>query len=370
MNTPLLSFLNNLLKKSNGGLKISVHFWTDMNPAPNRFIQQFFKYRLQHILFWTLYVVFQTIIYQRYDGTGKALFNALIVNAFHATAVYFNIYFLIPRLLYHKRYVLYFIMLFCTLFLTAFALLQLILWMEPDTQNLLLETFSGLIVGIAFTVTGTMVVKIMIYWFRQQQLTIQLEKQQVETELKFLKSQIQPHFLFNVLNNIYSLALQKSEQTPDVVLRLSEFLRHILYEAGDKKIPLEREVEYLNNYIELQRIRFGNRAEVSFETSGQMENLHIEPMLLITFLENSFKHGVGSQMQQVWVKINMDVKDNELTFEVRNSKPAEDKKGPKGPGGIGLENVKRRLELLYPNAHQLTVNELTDEYHINLKLSL
>jgi hypothetical protein len=137
MNTPLLSFLNNLLKKSNGGLRISVHFWTDMNPAPNRFIQQFFKYRLQHILFWTLYVVFQTIIYQRYDGTGKALINALIVNAFHATAVYFNIYFLIPRLLYHKRYVLYFIMLFCTLFLTAFALLQLILWMEPDTQNLL-----------------------------------------------------------------------------------------------------------------------------------------------------------------------------------------------------------------------------------------
>lgn len=342
-----------------------------MSQLPNnRFIHFFFRYRLQHILFWTLYVVFQTFIYERYDGTEKALLNALIVNAFHATAVYFNFYFLIPRLLYLKRYLLYFIMLFCTLFLSAYGLLQLILWMEPDTENIMLETFSGLLVGISFTVTGTMVVKIMIYWFRQQQLTVQAEKQQVETELKYLKSQIQPHFLFNVLNNIYSLAIQKSEQTPDVVLRLSEFLRHILYESGDKKILLSKEVEYLNNYIELQRIRFGNRASISFETSISSTDLYIEPMLLITFLENSFKHGVGTQLEQVWVTIRMVVKGNELTFDVRNSKPSEEKKDKKEPGGIGLENVYRRLELLYPEKHQLTVNELAHEYHVNLNIRL
>jgi LytS/YehU family sensor histidine kinase len=210
----------------------------------------------------------------------------------------------------------------------------------------------------------------MIYWFRQQQLTVQLEKQQIETELKFLKSQIQPHFLFNVLNNIYSLAIQKSEQTPEVVIRLSEFLRYILYEAGDKKIPLSKEIDYLQNYIELQRIRFGNRANITWQISGEPGNLQIEPMLLITFLENSFKHGVSSQLQEVWVKIGMQISGNELTFEVRNSKPAEEKREKKEPGGIGLENVQRRLQLLYPDNFELSVNELHNEYHVNLKIIL
>ncbi len=339
-----------------------------MTNANNKFLQQFFRYRLQHILFWIGYIWLQTIIYKRYDGTGLAFLNALVVNIFHATAVYFNFYFLIPRLLLLKRYIVYFLMLLFTVTLVSYLLVQVMILLEPDSENFLIESFSGLFIGVLFTVTITMVAKIMINWYQQQQVTIQLEKQQIETELKFLKSQIQPHFLFNVLNNIYSLALQKSDQTPDVVLRLSEFLRYILYEAGDKKIMLSKEVDFLNNYIALQRVRFSNRANIEFITEGVISSQFIEPMLLITFLENSFKHGVGNQLEKVWVSIHLQASENQLTFDIKNS-TATDIRKEVHTGGIGLENVKRRLNLLYPQQHELNIENKENEYHVQLKLN-
>jgi two-component system, LytTR family, sensor kinase len=323
------------------------------------------RYKVHHLLFWATYILLQSFIYQRFDGGDKALMNALIVNAFHAAAVYFNFYFLIPRLLLLKRYLLYFFMLGCAVFLCSYALMQLMMFIEPDSRNILLETFSGLFTGVFFTVTITMVVKIMINWYQQQQLNIQLEKQQAETELKFLKSQIQPHFLFNVLNNIYSLALQKSDQTPDVVLRLSEFLRYILYEAGDKKIELQKEISYLENYIELQKLRFGNRADIDFKVEGELLQQQIEPMLLITFVENSFKHGVSSMKERVWVKIHIALEEGRLIFEVSNSK-TEGSRAEQAAGGIGLENLKRRLQLLYPGQHQLSIEDGKNEYRVQL----
>lgn len=193
-----------------------------------------------------------------------------------------------------------------------------------------------------------------------------LENANLNAEVNFLKSQINPHFLFNTLNSIYAQAHSKSDNTEFSILKLSELLRYVLYDSGDDKVPLSKDIEYINNYIALQRLRLSDRISLHYAVSGNMEGVTIAPLLLISFIENAFKHGI-SYTQPSSTHIDISIFETTLTLCVTNPIVEKDSFAP---GGLGLKNVKRRLELLYPDRHQLEIRRDNNLHTVNLKLEL
>lgn len=195
-------------------------------------------------------------------------------------------------------------------------------------------------------------------WYEQQELTQALQKDKVESQLELLKSQVQPHFIFNTLNNIYSLAKHNSPQTPDLIYRLSSLLSYMLYDSKQPTIPLTHELEYISNYIELEKIRYGDRLDISMNVLTDPANINIAPFLLLPLVENSFKHGANSAIDTCWIRIDVLVNDNWLIIKVENSKSSNGHQPSGTRSGIGLENVKKRLEYIYPKQHELKcINE-------------
>jgi sensor histidine kinase YesM len=334
--------------------------------------------KVHHFLFWLIYWLFWVFVYLFTSTTKGSLINAFI-NSFiiivvHAIASYFNIYILFPRMLKKKLYLYYIVSIVLTVILCCFLLAYTYTILENnklDIWSTTFFTFNAFL--ISYTVAITMSLKMVKQWYEREQLTRKLHNLNVETELKYLKSQINPHFLFNCLNSLYALSLKKSELAPKMVLRLSDLLRYLLYEAGERFVDLDKELEYLKNYLELEKIRHGDRLHPQLEVKGNFVSKKIAPMLFLTFLENSFKHGLSNESSAGFIHIEIDVQDNELTFSIGNSKPRSSSISEqllKGPGGIGLENVKKRLELLYPGKHELNISETKDEYLVNLKLTL
>jgi LytS/YehU family sensor histidine kinase len=189
-----------------------------------------------------------------------------------------------------------------------------------------------------------------------------------ESELKLLKSQIQPHFLFNTLNNIYLLALEKSDKTPDLVLRLSEMLSYITYDCNAEKILLDKEIEFINSFLELQKLRY-ETIDITMKISGNTQNIQIAPMILHTFIDNSFKHGAELDKGNPWIKISLNTKDNVLFFKVLNSKDNNENLNVKKPG-IGIANATKRLEMIYPDRHELVIKNSGTRYSVFLKIEL
>ncbi len=213
--------------------------------------------------------------------------------------------------------------------------------------------------------------KIVKNWFQQQQESVALEKSSMQSELKFLKSQINPHFLFNTLNNLYALTLKKSDNAPEIVIKLSEMMRYMLYECNEKRVPLQKEIKYIQNYLDLEKLRQGDRTDITFACKGDIGDQRIAPLMFIPFLENSFKHGANSRIDNGYVHIDIDVKQYKLNFKIINSKPPPvPNPGVRKVGGIGLMNVERRLNLIYPNAYKLDIENGPNEYCVNLQLDL
>jgi two-component system, LytTR family, sensor kinase len=200
---------------------------------------------------------------------------------------------------------------------------------------------------------------------KSEQVKKEQETEKLKSELSFLRSQISPHFIFNVLNSIVSLSRRKPEKVEPVVVKLSDLMRYMLYESDDAKVTIERESQYLRAYIELQQLRFGDDILITFQDNHLDESQSIEPMLLIPFVENAFKHGVGMIVNPT-IDINLNTENNRLIFEVKNKVNRQFKEVKDGASGIGLNNVKRRLELLYPDNHQLTIKEEDDFYLVRL----
>jgi LytS/YehU family sensor histidine kinase len=241
-------------------------------------------------------------------------------------------------------------------------------------------------------------------WTEQQRQLQEKEKQQIALELSFLKAQVHPHFFFNTLNNLYSLTLQKSDLAPEVVLKLSSLMGYMLYESGAPYMPLDKEIANLENYIALERLRFGDRLTLSFEKEGITQNhIQIPPLLLLTFVENSFKHGMSQTVGEGRIDISLKADKNELVFRVDNSvgdlvarpandfsnptpasdfsnpipandfsnpTPASGLSNPTPANGLGLINVTRRLDLLYGSRYRLDRSETANHFHITLKIPL
>lgn len=202
---------------------------------------------------------------------------------------------------------------------------------------------------------------------KQQEIQRENETERLKSELSFLRSQISPHFMFNLMNSLVSLNRKKSNLVEPVLLKMADLLRYMLYEKDDKQISLDNEIKYLSNYIDLQKVRFGDYVNIDFDINTNFGNKNIEPMLLIPFVENAFKHGVG-MIDQPFIKIQLETTENQLLFKVTN-KCADKKETKDTASGIGLNNVKRRLELLYPNQYVLNVSDENNHYTTDLKLN-
>ncbi|MFT5886239.1 MAG: two-component system LytT family sensor kinase [Arcticibacterium sp.] len=195
------------------------------------------------------------------------------------------------------------------------------------------------------------------------------DQQRLKSELSFLRSQISPHFLFNVLNSIVYLIRSKSDMAEPVTIQLSDMMRYMLYETDNKQVAVSKELEYLRNYIDLQKVRYGEDVSINVAIGGNDSSLTIEPMLLIPFVENAFKHGVGMVLEPK-IDIILDYQGADLTFEVINKIGPETEEEKDSSSGIGLKNVRRRLELLYPDKHTLDINDDGDKFAIKLNINL
>lgn len=189
-------------------------------------------------------------------------------------------------------------------------------------------------------------------WYEQQRISQALQKDKVQAQLELLKSQVHPHFIFNTLNNMYALALRKNEKIPDLIYRLSQFLSYSLYDGQLQSIPVSRELEYVNNYIELENIRHGDRLDVSVNVYSPLDGFMISPLLILPLIENCYKHGVSNDTENSWIRIDLSIQADWLTVKVENSKSVSLKTETNGKNGIGLENVRKRLEILYPARHE------------------
>lgn len=336
------------------------------------FSEKFAKYKLDHILFWFFYALFWLIVTDSLSDSTQIL-NTFIVVFFHALVSYFNIYVLVPVLLQKQRYLSYIIAVILSITFICFPLALLIYVFDPANVNSIWRPnfFIFNSFQTSYAVGLTMVLRLSIQWYQREKEKSELQRLNSETELKYLKSQINPHFLFNSLNSIYALTLKKSDDAPKTVLMLSEMLRYLLYEAGEKKVTIDKEIAYLNNYLELERIRLGNRGEILFEHSTDSEEYLIEPMLLMPFLENSFKHGLNKVANAGWVSLNLKINNGVLHFLIsNNTKPETTDNNEFTVGGIGIANVKKRLNLLYPNKHRLSIKNANSTYKVELELNI
>jgi sensor histidine kinase YesM len=213
------------------------------------------------------------------------------------------------------------------------------------------------------------------HWYRNQQAAQELERsrqalenEMLEAKLKFLKSQINPHFLFNTLNNLYVLALNQSSRTPEIIHRLSELTSYMLHEGNLQQVPLEQEIHYIRNYIALERMRYDNTVDISLNVYDDVTDLSIAPLLLLPFVENGFKHGLSNRLTGGWLRIDLSRQGDVLLIKVENSKAAQQKEAVLR-SGIGLQNVRSRLDLIYGNQYKLDIVNEEEVYLVVLKLT-
>jgi hypothetical protein len=328
-----------------------------------------------HLLFWLgIISLFLFLAHSNTKlSTKELMILFLLYPAINISLFYINFLVYIPNFLDKKRYWAYTLFIIVTIIIYGFAkygtglLFKGYVLVREKGQVITFASYflSTVFTSIIFVFLST-VLKFTTDWFLNERIQHDLENQRLSAELAFLKSQINPHFLFNSLNSIYSLAYQRSETTPEAILKLSEIMRYMLYECNDNKVDLSKELQYLHNYIDLQKIRFGNKAFIDFKVMGNVTNQQIVPLLLIAFIENAFKHGVANDVTSP-IKLLINVDESKLHFFIQNKKHTHNRDAS---GGIGLNNVRRRLNLLYPERYTLNIRDEADSYTCELSIVL
>ena len=349
----------------------------------------------RHGLFWLAWILFFTITYAFLPasflirqgiswpvavlkGFGIAGMDAVLFMPAHMSFTYGIMYWLIPRFLFKGQYGLLVINIVGLIILTATVSASLTIWVvdpiriyfgsRPSGNSFNMAMMAGM--RGAITIGGfAAAIKLVKVWYLKQQAYQQIDKEKLQAELQLLKSQVHPHFLFNTLNNLYALTLSKSDQSPAVVLKLSELLRYMLYECDAPEVLLTKEIAFMRNYIGLEQLRYGDRLDMSVTISGDYEGKLIAPLLLIPFLENAFKHGTSEQLEQAWMHVELSIQNNVLKFKLINSRE-ENHANDTYAGGIGLQNVQKRLQLLYADRHELKIVAEEETFMIALTLEL
>lgn len=340
------------------------------------------RYRVMiHATIWVVYTIAYAWIYALfYDSVVfmKSIIQFSTTAWIDVVATYFTVYYLIPKYLLVKKYKSFLLLFFGAalffIFLQRVVVFSTYPILYPDYKmkqtffkfNYLYTFFNIYVMPALFAS-----VKLFEFWFMNQKRNQELEKEKMESELKFLKSQIHPHFLFNTLNNLYALTLDKSDRAPEVVVKLSDLLSYMLYECNAPLVPLAKEVQLLQDYLDLEKIRYPNELKVDFEVFGRVNGKNIAPLVLLPFVENGFKHGLSKQINNPWINITLEIEDYLLRFSVENNRPKIENADEMGYSeGIGLKNVRRRLDLIYGDQYTLDISGNADTFSINLQLKL
>lgn len=327
-----------------------------------------------HILCWVILILINLLtFYNRFqDFPHEYQFYFRI--SLDVLLFYLNYTLLVPKLLLNRKIVLYILVSFSFILFYSYLNNQVsppphLKEMAPRMQGFkpnerIFRGVQILVAVLLFAVGAS--VKLVTEWYKNEKVKALIETQKINTELSFLKTQLNPHFLFNSLNSIYSLANKKSDATTDAIVTLSELMRYMLYETDKEYVLLKKEIEYIKNYISLQNLRLKDSSGVRFNVHGNLEH-YIEPLLLISFIENAFKYGTD-YTGKTNINIQISIEENNLILNIKNYISVKEKQ--KNNSGIGLQNVKSRLNLLYPSAHVLTINQSENEYSVELVLNL
>lgn len=353
------------------------------------------KYRLKrHIAFWGFWAVFQGFLYSFvalsapgnfFQRLPLSMLDSLMFLPIHMFLSYALMYFVIPVYVVKNRYgpaVLWsgILILFTALFSTLISLflvdpvhmaINARHLRYPNELRFQTRFALGLLAGLrgGLTIGGmAAAIKLMKHWYVEGQRNLRLQKENIQSQLQVLKAQVHPHFLFNTLNNIYAHTQNTAPTASTMVMGLADILRYMLYECNQPLVPLAKELRMIEDYIELEQIRYSNKLELHITLPDDTEDWLIAPLLLLPFVENCFKHGTSHMLEHPWLSMHVSLQENILFAKLVNSKPHNAPK-PR-TAGIGIENVRRRLELLYPGRHQLTINNEAEVFIVNLKLEL
>lgn len=352
----------------------------------------------RHLCFWVLWFLFQLLLYsfvpspilqqqpfwRRIIITFPETFLFLLPSIFLA---YSLMYLVIPKLVLPGRYMMAIISSLVLILLTAASSAFLSVYVVDAFRHLVADRLSPVLakeahppfyvqIGAAMlaglrgsiTIGGVAAaIKLLKCFFEKQQAALILDKERTEIELQMLKAQLHPHFLFNTLNNIYSLTQDVSAKASGMIMGLSQLLRYMLYDCNKPMVPLDKELKMARDYLELETIRYDHHLDISLQLPQQGGHLFIAPLILLPFLENAFKHGASKMTEQPWISMSIDITGQELSMKLINGKRA----GTRSPApGIGIMNVRQRLQLLYPGTHQLQIDDLEEMYIVNLKITL
>lgn len=332
-----------------------------------------------HTVFWLLFVLIGSFIfsYQQNYPYFFFLLNFVVHLPVYVLFTYAVVYQMVPRLLLSQKYWSFFGSLVLSICVAAFLRIAIsryvyfalfipeVLhpkeWISPSI--FLLNVIW--IIGTAITFA---MFKYYKNWMTSQALANEAERKHLASELQVLKAQLNPHFLFNTFNNLYVLSLQKSDKTPAAISKMSDLFHYILYECNSVEVPVSKEIKLIEDYIQLQGLRYADRLSINFEKDIENPEFMIPPMLLYTFIENCFKHGCSNDPGSPWIKLRIRARNNSFCFEAENSIPNAPQQKNKSEGGVGLANVKRRLELIYPGNHQLDIQKDDKLFYIRLEL--
>lgn len=350
------------------------------------------KYRLQrHIAFWFFWWVFFGILYSytpkvsllpNFQRLPIAMVDSLLFLIAHMFLSYSLMYYVIPKFIFRERYFRAGIWVLVLFFLTSCISAVIGTYVLPPMRSYLFSIeytiatnpafLLSMLAGLrgAITVGGlAAAIKLMKYWYMKEQRNMELQKENMASQLQLLKAQIHPHFLFNTLNNIYSYTQTTSPTAAKMVTGLSDLLRFILYEGSKPLIPLSKELNMVQDYINLEEFRYGNKLELHVDIPSQTNDLYIAPLLLLPLVENSFKHGTSNILEKPWINLNIDIKDKQMQMKLINGKVHQAETKPSDTG-IGIQNVQKRLNLLYPGKHELTIINENEVFIVNLKVEL
>lgn len=336
------------------------------------------RYRvLRHVMYWILHTLIWALIWELLDSPGS--YGREVVNMAMWLPVFIlygypMAYWAVPRLLM-KGKILQFLLLILA---WGFTGLYIDLWYRSFVYIPLQEAMGfkdvlprGPLAFCYLCLTTSaavpMVIRFFKYWNKKQEDWLQAQQERITAELQLLKAQVHPHFLFNTLNNIYSFSLENSPKTPALILKLSSLLSYMLYECKTEEVRLGKELEIMKNYIGLEQERYGNKIDISWNVTGEVQDKFIAPLMMLPFIENAFKHGTSEQIEKCWLSVDVSMKENTLKAKIANSK---NEYAPRRNNGIGIANVKKRLAFIYPGRHELKLNNEGDFYVVSLVIRL
>ncbi|AEV97854.1 hypothetical protein A4D02_15590 [Niastella koreensis] len=320
-----------------------------------------------HAAVWILLLGIPGIMFWDTSFFGLPAAFYLLTTLYHIGLFYFNAFYLYPKLLNKRTWWLYLICLVAIVCLSGFAKVFLLHLLQPGFQY---TTFNRRVIFFPLVpfLFASIIYRLVYERIRFERMEKEARAQRLDAELKLLRSQVSPHFLFNMLTNMVSMARLQSNLLEPSLIRLSDLLRYMLYESNEEKIAIGKEIEQIENYVSLQQLRFGEDVAISLSIQNDYPEGMIEPMLLVPFIENAFKHGIG-MVKDPFIQISLTVKEQQLDFRVVNNyNPANQSKDRHS--GIGLNNVKSRLELLYANNYQLSIDNKNNIYSVHLNCNL